>query len=107
MDSDPTADDKSLIFMHSDGQTRGSAVEQNIEYRNIRSNSESSLLAAASDHLAIYSDHGELVASSASHSDYFWGVDWSPSGDKIVTGSANGEIILWNDNAEKIAVFNY
>ena len=96
------ARDKRLEFWIRGGEKVHSISGSRAEYRNIRWSRDGSKLASASDALRIWSEDGKLLAESASSSDYLWGVDWSPDGKRIVTTSANGRIMLWNDQARAI-----
>ena len=69
------------------------------EYRNIRWTNDGEKLATASDALRIWSKKGKLLFTGKSDQ-LLWGIDWSPSGEYIVTSSGKGQIIVWNNKAE-------
>lgn len=65
------------------------------EVRELSWNHDGSLLASASSKLQIWDQNGELKHAVKSD-DLLWGVDWNPSGDKILTTSIDGQVTLWS-----------
>jgi WD40 repeat protein len=69
------------------------------EVRELSWNHDGSLLASASSKLQIWDRNGELQHAAKSN-DLLWGVDWNPSGDKILTTSIEGHVTLWSYTSE-------
>ncbi|WP_235298738.1 WD40 repeat domain-containing protein [Portibacter marinus] len=102
MDTDVHSNDKSLWIYDFDHSKTRSIYSSDVEFRNIRWNPDYTMFASASDQLTLFSKEGEVLFQSISNDGNLWGVDWSPDGKYIVTGSSNGQITIWNHKAEKI-----
>jgi WD40 repeat protein len=76
------------------------------EYRNMSWTKDGKKLATASDALRIWNKDGDLIAEGLSE-DKLWGIDWSPNGKFVVTSSHNGQIRIWDSNANFIKELNY
>ncbi len=95
-----------LEWFDKDGQSIRSTDIGKAEYRNLSWNHDGTLLASAGDQLRIWSKDGELLHSGASDAS-IWGVDWSPDGDRIVTTSATGEVVIWDKEANRLHSVQY
>jgi len=90
-----------LQFWNEDGKLLKTMLGSHAEYRNIRWNRTGTLLATASDGLRIWDADGSHHRSGKT--DYnIWGVSWNDEGTRIVSASFEGNIDLWNSNAEII-----
>lgn len=95
-------DDPVLQFWSADGELLKSIpLEGDTQLRNLAWNHDGSRLASASSRLRIWTRDGELE-SDAPSPDLLWGVDWDPTGERILTTSTEGRVTLWNKSAEVI-----
>ena len=95
-------DDPGLQFWTRDGEPiRSITLEGDRELRNIAWAPDAKCFATSSSRLAIWSETGELLASTEAP-DLLWGVSWHPHNDTILTSDIVGRITLWNDRAEPI-----
>ncbi len=96
-----------LQFWNADGEKIHEITSGQNEYRNIRWSPDTAHLASASEALRIWSKDGNLLFESSASDDLLWGVDWSPDGKQIITSSIQGNIILWDNKANKIRELEY
>ncbi|MFT6809664.1 MAG: WD40 repeat protein [Saprospiraceae bacterium] len=96
-----------LQFRNADGKKIHEIASGTKEYRNIRWSPDATQLASASEALRIWSPEGYLISESEPSDDLLWGVDWSPDGKLIITSSRQGNIVLWDNKANKIQEMEY
>ena len=93
-------DDPVLQFWTRDGEPiRSTTLEGDRELRNIAWAPDGTRFATSSSRLAIWSEAGDLLASTGAP-DLLWGVSWHPHSDTILTSDIVGRITLWSDQAE-------
>ena len=97
-DNGPDEIESIIQFWKEDGVLIKSLHGSKGEYRNIRWNNVGSLLASASDGLRIWTKEGQLLYTGKTK-DILWGLAWNRSGNRIITGSFDGDINLWTDKA--------
>lgn len=85
-----------LQFWNAGGEKIREIERSKAEFRNLAWSADGETLATASDALRIWTKDGELLGEGKSKS-LLWGVDWSPDGNKLVSSSEDGEILIWND----------
>jgi len=91
-----------LQFWKEDGELLKTMTGHHAEIRNLKWNSDGSMLATASDALRIWNKNGELLHTGESN-EILWGIAWSRDNKSIVTGSfADGKIKLWNNQAKLV-----
>jgi WD40 repeat protein len=88
-----------LQFWSTEGELTRTIEGHEAEIRNMVWSPDGSKLATASDALRIFSDNGELLHTGESEHK-LWGIDWHA--DSIVTSSEAGEVIFWNEHAERL-----
>ncbi len=95
-----------LEWFDKDGNSIRASEAGKAEYRNLSWSPDAELLASAGDALRIWSKDGELLYTGDSDAN-IWGVDWSPDGDRIVTSSETGEIVIWDKEAKRVHSVRY
>lgn len=95
-----------LQFWSSNGEKLKEIELSKAEFRNLKWSDDGKTLATASDALRIWSKDGELLGEGKSES-LLWGIDWAPSGQKIVTSSEKGRILIWNEELNVIKQIKY
>ena len=74
------------------------SCKNTINNQTFRLMDDGSLLASASDGLRIWTKEGQLLYTGKTK-DILWGIAWNKSGNRILTGSFDGDINLWTDKA--------
>ena len=101
-----TGDLPVLQFWSPDlGLLKTTTAANDAPFRNISWNRDGSLLASASDALRIWSKEGESRHVGRSP-DYLGGGRWNPAGDRLLTSSMEGHVILWNGSAEVLKMIS-
>ena len=100
-DNGPDEIESIIQFWKEDGELIKTLQGSKGEYRNIRWSNDGSLLASASDGLRIWTKDGQLLHTGKSK-DILWGLAWNPSGNRIITGTFNGDIHLWTNKAKPL-----
>jgi WD40 repeat protein len=93
-----------LQYWSADGKLLKSIDASKGEYRNVSWSPKGNRLATASDALRIWDSEGKLISEGKSDA-YLWGISWKPNGKQLVTSSLKKEVLLWNNNAERINSF--
>jgi len=97
-DNGPDEIESIIQFWKEDGELIRTLHGSKGEYRNIRWNNDGRFLASASDGLRIWTKDGQLLHAGKTK-DILWGIAWNMSGNRIITGSFDGDIQLWTDKA--------
>jgi WD40 repeat protein len=96
-----------LKLWSKEGKLMKRIKESYFEYRNIKWRRDGKLLAAATDMLLVFNERGELVSKTKFDDNNLWGVEWSYSGDKILTTDQVGHVRITNTSGKALVNFTF